>query len=98
MRRSTVTAAAAAVLTAGALGLAAPALAAPTGASAEDTISELEAEGNRVIVTRQSSAPLDEATVVNLTTGPDIWKRLWDANFDDQHLTRTGSVIYLTVK
>lgn len=98
MRRSTFTAAAAAALTAGALGLAAPALAAPTAASAKDTISELEAEGNRVIVTRQSSAPLDEATVVNLTTGPDIWKRLWDNNFDDQHLTRTGNVIYVTVK
>lgn len=98
MKTSTVTAAAAAVLTAGVLGLAAPALAAPTAGSAEDTISQLEAEGNRVIVTRQSNAPLDEATVVNLTTGPDIWKRVWDANFDDQHLTRTGSVIYLTVK
>lgn len=95
MKTSTVTAAA---LTAAVLGLAAPALAAPTAASAEDTISQLEAEGNRVIVTRQSNAPLDEATVVNLTTGPDIWKRVWDANFDDQHLTRTGSVIYLTVK
>lgn len=95
MKTSTVTAAA---LTAAVLGLAAPALAAPTAGSAEDTISQLEAEGNRVIVTRQSNAPLDEATVVNLTTGPDIWKRVWDANFDDQHLTRTGSVIYLTVK
>ncbi|KGI69666.1 hypothetical protein MJO55_22055 [Mycolicibacterium rufum] len=98
MKTSTVTAAAAVALTAGVLGLAAPALAAPTAGSAEDTISQLEAEGNRVIVTRQSNAPLDEATVVNLTTGPDIWKRVWDANFDDQHLTRTGSVIYLTVK
>ena len=85
-------------LTAVALGLAAPALAAPTAASAEDTISELEAAGNRVIVTRQSRVSLDEAAVVNMTTGPDIWKRLWDANFEDQHLTRTGSVIYLTVK
>ncbi len=85
-------------LTAVALGLAAPALAAPTAVSAEDTISELEAAGNRVIVTRQSRVPLDEATVVNLTTGPDIWKRVWDADFEDQHLTRTGSVIYLTVK
>lgn len=85
-------------LTAVALGFAAPALAAPTAASAEDTISELEAAGNRVVVTRQSRVPLDEATVVNLTTGPDIWKRVWDANFEDQHLTRTGSVIYLTVK
>lgn len=98
MKTSTVTAAAAAALSAGLLGLAAPALAAPTAGSAEDTISQLEAEGNRVIVTRQSNAPLDEATVVNLTTGPDIWKRVWDASFDDQHLTRTGSVIYLTVK
>ncbi|MEW5808043.1 MAG: hypothetical protein AB1925_01190 [Actinomycetota bacterium] len=85
-------------LTAAALGLAAPVLAAPTATSAEDTISELEAAGNRVIVTRQSNVPLDEATVVNFTTGPDIWKRVWDGNFDDQHLTRTGSVIYLTVK
>ncbi|RZT25770.1 hypothetical protein EV589_1511 [Mycobacterium sp. BK558] len=98
MTNYTFTVAAAAALTAATLGLAAPALAAPTAVSAEDTISQLEAEGNRVVVTRQSSAPLDEATVVNLTTGPDIWKRVWDANFDDQHLTRTGNIIYLTVK
>lgn len=98
MTRICIATATATALTAVALGLATPALAAPTAASAEDTISELEAAGNRVVVTRQSRVPLDEATVVNLTTGPDIWKRVWDANFDDQHLIRTGSVIYLTVK
>ena len=42
---------AAAALTAGVLGFAAPALAAPSGAgSAADTISALEAQGNRVVV------------------------------------------------
>lgn len=98
MTRIGIATATATALTAVALGFAAPVLAAPTAGSAEDTISELESLGNRVIVTRQSRVPLDEATVVNLTTGPDIWKRVWDANFDDQHLIRTGNVIYLTVK
>ncbi|MBX7450773.1 hypothetical protein GR927_22545 [Mycolicibacterium sp. 3033] len=98
MRTIGIVTATAIAITVTALGLGAPALAAPTATSAEDTISELEAAGNRVIVTRQSRVPLDEATVVNMTTGPDIWKRLWDNNFDDQHLTRTGSVVYLTVK
>ena len=98
MSKLTITAAAAAALTAGVLGLAAPAVAAPTATSAEDTISQLQADGNRVIVTRQSSTPLDEASVVSVTTGPNIWKRVWDADGEDQHLTRTGSVIYVTVK
>lgn len=98
MSKLTITAAAAAALTAGVLGLAAPAVAAPTATSAEDTISQLQADGNRVIVTRQSSTPLDEASVVSVTTGPDIWKRVWDSNGDGQHLARTGSVIYVTVK
>ena len=98
MNASTITTAAAIALTAGALGFAAPALAAPTAGSAEDTISQLQGEGNRVIVTRQSRVPLDQASVVNVTTGPDIWKRVWDSYMDDQHLVRTGNVIYVTVK
>jgi hypothetical protein len=98
MNASTITTATAIALTAGALGFAAPALAAPSGGSAEDTISQLQSEGNRVIVTRQSRVPLDEASVVNVTTGPDIWKRVWDSYMDDQHLVRTGNVIYVTVK
>jgi hypothetical protein len=70
MKSFTITTAAAAGLAAAVLGLAAPAVAAPTGGNAADTISALEAQGNRVIVTRQSSTPLDEASVVSIHRGP----------------------------
>ena len=73
MKSFTITTTAAAALTAGVLGFAAPALAAPSGAgSAADTISALEAQGNRVVVNRQSSTPLDQASVVSVTRGPDV--------------------------
>ncbi|MET0901235.1 MAG: hypothetical protein ABWY45_25245, partial [Mycobacterium sp.] len=52
------------------LGLAAPALAAPTGAgNAQDTISSLQEQGYKVIVNRQSNAPLSEASVVSIGEG-----------------------------
>ncbi len=70
----------------------------PAGQSARDTISQLEAEGNRVIVTRQSRTPLDEAAVVSVNTGPDIWKQVWDSSGDDRILVRSGNVVYVTVK
>lgn len=54
-------------LAAGFLGLAAPAQAAPTGpGNAQDTISQLESRGVRVIINRQGLAPLDEASVTNV--------------------------------
>jgi hypothetical protein len=57
--------------TAAFLGLAAPAIAAPTGAgNAQDTISSLEDQGYRVIVNRLSTAPLAEANVVSVGQGP----------------------------
>ncbi|CAN5579632.1 hypothetical protein BH11ACT6_BH11ACT6_12240 [soil metagenome] len=64
---TTITAAA---LTAGFLGLAAPALAAPTGAgNAQDTIANLEDQGYKVIVNRQSDRPLAEASVTSIGKG-----------------------------
>lgn len=46
------------------LGLAAPAMAAPSGVgSAQDTVTELERNGYHVMLTRQGPAPLDRCTV-----------------------------------
>jgi len=54
----------------GLVGLAAPAMAAPTGAgNAQDTISSLEDQGYKVIVNRQSNTPLSEASVVSIGQG-----------------------------
>ncbi|MGB3482951.1 MAG: hypothetical protein WBB07_12145 [Mycobacterium sp.] len=58
-------------LAAGAIGLAAPSIAAPTGAgNAQDTISSLESQGYKVIVNRLSNKPLSEAAVVSVGQGP----------------------------
>jgi hypothetical protein len=58
-------------LTAGVLGLAAPAFAAPTGAgNAQDTISSLEDQGYHVVVNRLSQTPLADANVVSVGKGP----------------------------
>lgn len=64
---------AASTLTAAFLGLASPALAAPTGpGNAQDTISQLEARGLRVIVNRQGVIrPLDEAQITSLRFDTD---------------------------
>lgn len=99
MKKFTVTTAAAAVLTAGLVGLAAPAPAAPTGGDAADTISALEAQGNRVVVTRQSSTPLDKASVVSVTRGPDIPQSVPFATSqgDNSRTVRTQTV-YVTVR
>ena len=69
---ATAATAAAAALTAAVLGLAAPAAAAPSGSDAQQTISQLEADGNRVIVNRLSDTPLSQATVVAVQPGPAL--------------------------
>jgi hypothetical protein len=57
--------------TAAFVGLAAPAMAAPTGAgNAQDTISSLQDQGYKVIVNRLSNAPLADAAVVSVGQGP----------------------------
>ncbi|CAN5522973.1 hypothetical protein BH10ACT9_BH10ACT9_31030 [soil metagenome] len=72
---------------AGFLGLAAPALAAPSGAAgAVDTISSLEAEGYDVIVNRLSEVPLNEANVVSVGRGQTFTHSVSGANNDDDKL------------
>ena len=99
MKKFTVTTAAAAALTAGVLGLASPAQAAPTGRSAADTISSLEAQGLRVIVTRQSSTPLDKASVVSVTRGPSTPQSVpFATSQGDGSRTVRSQTVYVTVK
>ena len=89
----------AAALSAAFLGLAAPALAAPTGGNADATISQLEAQGNRVIVNRLSDAPLSQASVVGVNRGSDIRSTVMD-DFNDRTYQQsvTGQVIYVDVR
>ena len=99
MKNLTIATTAAATLTAGFLGLAAPALAAPSGGSADATISQLEAQGNRVVVNRLSDAPLSQAEVVGINQGGAIRGTVQD-NFGDNtyQQTVTGHVYYVDVR
>ncbi|MGB2923051.1 MAG: hypothetical protein WBC15_24015, partial [Mycobacterium sp.] len=80
---ATAATAIAAGFTAAFVGLAGPAAAAPSGNSAADTISSLEADGNRVVVNRQGSTALDNAEVVSVRQGQPIREYVWDAQGDD---------------
>ncbi len=72
--RSLAVASAAAVL---GLGVSVPASAAPTGqTSAQATISELEAQGFRVILNKVGNAPMDQCTVTAVRQGTDV-KHSW---------------------
>ncbi|WNG90051.1 hypothetical protein C6A87_013510 [Mycobacterium sp. ITM-2016-00317] len=99
MRNLTIATTIAAGLSAAAVGLAAPAPAAPTGGSAEQTISRLEAQGNRVVVNRLSDAPLSQATVVGINKGGDLRSTVRDY-FNDRtyQQTKTGSIYYVDVR
>ena len=99
MKTSAITLTAAAALSAAVLGLAAPAAAAPTGASdAQQTIAQLEDQGNRVIVNRQSSAPLNDASIVGIRQGSPIQEYTWDLQRDDRILETVGHVLFVDVK
>ena len=93
----TATTAAVAGFAAALVGLAAPAAAAPAGGSVTDTISSLEADGNRVIVNRQGSTPLSEAGVTSVRRGQPIREYVWDAQGDDRVLEITGHVYFVDV-
>lgn len=55
----------------------APALAAPTGqTSAQATISDLEAQGFKVILNKVGNAPMDQCTVTAVRQGTDV-KHSW---------------------
>ncbi|GAB3240665.1 hypothetical protein [Mycolicibacterium hippocampi] len=75
-----------------------PPKAAPSGASATDTIAALEADGNRVIVNRQGSTALDDAEIVSIRQGQPIREYVWDAQGDDKVLETTGNVVFVDVK
>jgi hypothetical protein len=57
-------------LAASVIGLASPAVAAPSGpGNAQETISDLQQQGYNVIVNRVGDTPLDQATVVAVRPG-----------------------------
>ena len=96
---ATITASAAAGLTAAILGLAAPAAAAPSGSGdARATISQLEADGNRVIVNRQGATALNDATVVSVRPGPEFTKWVWDAQRDDRIQVPAGHTYFVDIQ
>ena len=91
----------AATLTAGVVGFAAPAMAAPAGpGSAQDTISSLQADGHHVVVNRLSATPLDEATVVSVGRGPNFTHSVTGANNDSDKLYGpvTTTTVYVNVR
>jgi hypothetical protein len=88
-------------LAAAIIGLAAPAVAAPTGpGSAQQTISELQAQGYSVIVNRVGNAPLDQATVVAVRPGQTYSRT--DSGVpgagNDIYTTVTNKTVYVDVK
>ncbi|GFM20372.1 MULTISPECIES: hypothetical protein [Mycobacteriaceae] len=100
MNKITFATVAAAGLSAAILGLAAPAAAAPSGSDAQATISQLEADGNRVIVNRLSSAPLSQAEVVAVRPGPALRGTVPNAGYNDDNRQGvvTGQVYYVDVR
>ncbi|QZT63489.1 hypothetical protein [Mycolicibacterium austroafricanum] len=99
MKNLTIATAFAAGLGAAVIALAAPAFAAPTGGNADATISQLEAQGHRVVVNRLSDAPLSQAGVVGIHKGGDIRSTVRD-DFTDRTYqnTITGSIYYLDIR
>ncbi|ABM12040.1 MULTISPECIES: hypothetical protein [Mycolicibacterium] len=99
MKNFTIATAVAAGLTAAALGLAGPAVAAPSATGdAQSTISELQAGGNRVIVNKLGSAPLSEAEVVGVHTGGNVTEWVNEGGDDGLELRVVGKVYYVTVR
>ena len=90
---------AASAFTAAFLGLAAPALAAPTGpGNAQDTISKLEADGYKVIVNRIGSAPLEQASVVAVRSGQTYSRTDHSGPGDDLSTKLLSKTVYVDVK
>ena len=90
-------------LTAAGLGLAAPVEAAPAGpGNADQTISQLQAQGYKVIVNRIGSTPLDQATVIGVRPGQTYSRTDTGSgapgSSDDLVTTVTGRTVYVDVK
>jgi hypothetical protein len=86
-------------LTAAFLGLAAPALAAPSGpGNAQDTISDLQAHGYTVIVNHIGNAPLEEANVVAVRPGQSFSRTDHGGPGDALSTTLLSETVYVDVK
>ena len=85
-------------LAAAVIGLASPAGAAPSGPdNAQDTISQLEAQGYHVVVNRLGSTPLDQATVVAVRPG-QTHETIDSRGGGSIKTTVTSQTVYVDVK
>ena len=101
MKKFVLAAAVSSGLAAAVMGLAAPALAAPTGpGDAQQTIDVLRAEGYTVIVNRIGTGPLEHADVVAVRPGQTFSRT--DTGLpgagDDIYTTVTDKTVYVDVK
>lgn len=86
-------------LAAAVLGLAAPVQAAPSGSTnAQQTISDLQAQGYKVVVNRVGSTPLDKATVVAVRPGQTFTRTDSGVPGDSLTTTVTQRTVYVDVK
>ena len=86
-------------LSAAIIGLAAPASAAPTGpGNAQETISQLQADGYKVIVNRVGTTPLEQATVVAVRPGQTYSRTDSGTPGDSLETTVTDKTVYVDVK
>ncbi len=86
-------------LAAAVIGLAAPTAAAPTGpGNAQDTISELQADGYNVIVNRVGTTPLAQATVVAVRPGQTYTRTDSGNPGDSLATTVTDKTVYVDVR
>ncbi|MGV0792006.1 hypothetical protein [Mycolicibacterium sp. XJ1819] len=90
---------AASALVAVAIGLAAPAFAAPGGpGNAQDTISDLESQGYNVVVNRIGDTPLAQASVVAVRSGQTYSRTDRSGPGDDPYTKVLNRTVYVDVK
>ena len=76
MKNAIITLLVTTALSVGAIGLAGPAAAAPSGPpSVEQTIAQLQSDGSRVIVNKVGSAPLAQCTGKGIRPGQTVVRR-----------------------
>ncbi|CAN5173086.1 hypothetical protein BH09ACT8_BH09ACT8_10470 [soil metagenome] len=86
-------------LTAGIIGLAAPAQAAPTGGTnAADTISSLQAQGYNVIINKVGTAPLALSKVIAIRPGQTYSRTDSGTPGDSLQTTITDKTVYVDVQ
>lgn len=99
MKKFGIATVAASAMAAAVIGLAAPAQAAPTGpGNAQQTISDLQAQGYTVIVNRIGNAPLDQATVVAVRHGQTYTQTDSLGDDDDVSTRLIHQTVYVDVK